>query len=351
MIATITHTLDWITAVRNKLGRKVDPKMIEKVINALVLLERLRTNEIDLIFKGGTSLLLTSKSPKRFSIDIDIITKHNDLDIKRALNKIVGNGLFTRWEEDNDRKTAFEAPITHYKIYYKSKVDTNFGEEPILLDVLYSDNPYPKLIECAIEHEWLQNEGDPVLVKTPVYDCILGDKLTAFAPKTAGILYTKERPVEIIKQLYDISFLFDQIEDPILVKDSYRRIVIEELGYRKLPLSYKDVLDDTIEACLTIASRAENNPEFKHLRKGIINITNFIISRFKIEEAIIAAGKIAYLSLLLKREEVVVIQKFRSPEQIKELNISSQEYQWLNKLKKSNPEAFFYWEKAIGLKA
>lgn len=350
MIATRTYTLDWITALRSKLGRRVDPKMIEKVINALVLLEQLRTNEIDLIFKGGTSLLLTSKSPKRFSIDIDIITKHNDADIKEALDKIVGNGLFTRWEADNDRKTAFEAPVTHYKIYYRSKVDSNFGEEPVLLDVLHSDNPYPKLIECAIEHEWLQNEGEPVLVKTPVYDCILGDKLTAFAPKTTGILYTKERPVEIIKQLYDISFLFDQIEDMILVKDSYRRIVLEELGYRKLSLSYQDVLDDTIEACLTIAARAESNPEFKHLRKGIINITNFIISRFKIEEAIIAAGKIAYLSLLLKREEVVVIQKFQSPEQIRELNISNQEYQWLNKLKKSNPEAFFYWEKAIALK-
>jgi hypothetical protein len=351
MIANETYTIEWITVLRNKLGRKVDPKMIEKVINALVLLEQLRTNEIDLIFKGGTSLLLTSKTPKRFSIDIDIITKHNDVDIKVALDKIVGNGLFIRWEADNDRKTVKEAPVTHYKIYYKSKVDANFGEEPILLDVLHSDNPYPKTIEYPIEHDWLQNEGDPVRVKTPVYDCILGDKLTAFAPKTTGILYTKERPVEIIKQLYDISFLFDQIADMSLVKDSYCRIVLEELEYRKLPLSYQDVLDDTIEACLTIASRAENNPEFQHLRKGIINITNFIISRFKIEEAIVAAGKIAYLSLLLKREDVVEVQKFQSPEQIRELSISNLEYNWLNKLKKSNPEAFFYWEKAIALKA
>ncbi|MBK8786381.1 MAG: nucleotidyl transferase AbiEii/AbiGii toxin family protein [Chitinophagaceae bacterium] len=69
MIKPSTYTFEWITGLRVKLGKKVDPKMIEKVINALVLLEQLRLNKLDLIFKGGTSLLLTAKSPKRFSID------------------------------------------------------------------------------------------------------------------------------------------------------------------------------------------------------------------------------------------------------------------------------------------
>ncbi len=351
MIIAKTYSIDWITALRIKLGRKVDPKMIEKVINALVLLEQLRMNEIDLIFKGGTCLLLTTKTPKRFSIDIDIVTEHSENEIKKALDKIVGNELFTRWEPDNDRKTALEAPVTHFKIYYKSKIDSNFGEEPVLLDVLHTKNPYPQLKNYPIEHEWLHTEGEPVLVKVPVYDCILGDKLTAFAPKTTGILYNKERPVEIIKQLYDLNFLFDQIEHISLISQCYKLVVVEELAYRKLTLTHQEVLDDTIEACLVIASRQESNPEFKQLHKGIQNITNFIISRFKIEEAVIAAGKIAYLSLLLKKGDNVSVQKFQSPDQITELSIATKEYLWLNKLKKSSPEAFFYWEKAIALKA
>lgn len=350
MIKPSTYTLEWITSLRTKLGKKVDTKMIEKVINALVLLEQLRINNLDLIFKGGTSLLLTAKSPKRFSIDIDIITNHTEKEITTVLDKIIGNGLFTRWESDNDRKTAMEAPVTHYKLYYESKIDTNYGEEPILLDVLHTLNPYPKVIDYPIEHEWLESEGEITLVKIPVYDCILGDKLTAFAPKTTGILYSKERPVEIIKQLYDLSFLFDQIESLPLLKESYLHVVAEELRFRKISLSHQEVLDDTIEACLVIANRKPNDEEFKHLHRGIINITNFIIDRFKIEEAIVAAGKIAYLCLILKSEEEIVIEKFKSPDQIRELTITNPEFNWLNKLKKSNPEAFFYWEKAIALK-
>lgn len=349
MIAPSTYTLEWIMALRSKLGKKVDPKMIEKVINALVLLEQLRIHGLELIFKGGTSLLLTAKSPKRFSIDIDIITEHTEKEIKTVLDKIVGDGLFLRWEADNNRKTAIEAPVTHYKLYYKSKVDTKHVEEPILLDVLHTPNPYPKVIDHPVEHDWLQCDGEPILVKVPVYDCILGDKLTAFAPKTTGILYTKERPVEVIKQLYDLSYLFDKIESLALVKESYQHVVVEELGFRKLTISYAEVLDDTIEACIVIAQRKECE-EFNHLHRGITNITNFIIDRFKIEEAIAAAGKIAYLCLLLKNEAAADVEHFRSPEQIKDASIVNQDFNWLNKLKKSNPEAFFYWEKAIALK-
>jgi hypothetical protein len=325
--------------------------MIEKVIYALALLEQLRINGINLIFKGGTCLLLTAKNPKRFSIDIDIITKHKEEDLTKALDQIVQNGLFTNWQSDNDRKTALDAPIAHYKVYYTSKVDNNFGEEPILLDVLYSDNPYPKTSEHPIQHDWIQNDGEAIIVQVPHCDCIIGDKLTAFAPKTTGILYSKGRPVEIIKQLHDLGHLFDDITDLHLVKASYRNIVVEELGYRKLDMSESEVLDDTIDACIVLAKREVANEEFNHLMKGVTNITNFIINRFKIEEAITAAGKVAYLCMLLKNPDSSELpEKFKSPEQIKTLTISHQDFLWLNKLKKINPEAFFYWEKAIALK-
>jgi hypothetical protein len=351
MITVETYSVDWIQDLRNKLGKKIDPKMIEKVIYALSLLEQLKAENLNLIFKGGTCLLLTSPTPTRFSIDIDIITEQSETDITAALEKIVAKGDFMRWESDNDRKNAPEAPVSHYKVYYTSKIDNSFGDEPILLDVLHAENPYPKTVNYPIEHNWLKNEGESIMVEIPTYDSILGDKLTAFAPKTTGILYTKGRPVEIIKQLYDLGFLFDQITDMPLIKASYQKVVKEELLYRKLNLTFEQVLDDTIEACLKLAARNAADEDYKHLLKGITNITNFIINRFKIEEAITAAGKIAYLSLLLKREQPTQPEKFTSPEQVKDVTIVNPEYIWLNKLKKSNPEAFFYWEKAIVLKA
>ncbi len=45
---------------------------------------------------------------------------------------------------------------------------------------------------------------------------MLGDKLTAFAPNTIGILYKRpnqffSKHVEIIKQLYDVAKLYDKM--------------------------------------------------------------------------------------------------------------------------------------------
>ena len=154
-------------------------------------------------------------------------------------------------------------------------------------------------------------DGEEIKVRVPVHESILGDKLTAFAPKTTGILYSKNRPVEIVKQLYDIGFLYDLSEDLALIKKSYLKVVADEIGYRKLEISYQEVLKDTHEACLTLALRGDDNPEFIHLQTGITNITNFIIDRFKIEEAITAAAKVAHLCSLLRRTSSVRPRRIR----------------------------------------
>ena len=39
MINKETHTIDWILNLKNKLGKHIDAKLIEKVIWALTLLE------------------------------------------------------------------------------------------------------------------------------------------------------------------------------------------------------------------------------------------------------------------------------------------------------------------------
>ena len=209
MINKETHTIEWLTSLKDKLGRRVDPKLIEKVIWALTLLEQLKINGLNFTFKGGTELLLATEKPKRFSIDIDIITEHTEKEITAVLQKIVDEQIFLDWEDDNNRKHTPDAPIGYFKTYYKSVVDGNI--EPILLDLLYTPNPYPQIQELPIKHNWISTSGEENIITMPTFDAILGDKLTAFAPKTTGILYSKNRPVEIIKQLYDIAFLFDNI--------------------------------------------------------------------------------------------------------------------------------------------
>jgi hypothetical protein len=215
-----------------------------------------------------------------------------------------------------------------------------------LLDLLYTPNPYPETQEVPINHPWLITSGDEVTITMPSFDAILGDKLTAFAPKTTGILYSKNRPAEIIKQLYDIAFLFDNITDLIVVKMSYNKVVQEEIGFRKLDITAKKVLEDTWQACYTLAERNEKSEDFKQLQKGIVNFTNFPIEQFRIDQAITAAAKVAYLTQLLQNEEEVIIVRFTNPLEIKEWSIEDPQYNKLNKLKKNNPEAFYYWYKA-----
>lgn len=347
MINNETHTTNWILNLKRKLGKHSDAKLIEKVIWALTLLEQLQVNGLKFIFKGGTALVLATEKPKRFSIDIDIITEHSEKEITAVLQKIVDDKIFLSWEDDNNRKHTPDAPIGHFKAYYKSVVDDNI--EPILLDLLYTPNPYPETQEVPIKHPWLITSGDEVTITMPTFDAILGDKLTAFAPKTTGILYSKNRPAEIIKQLYDIAFLFDNMTDLTVVKNSYNKVVQEEIGFRKLDITAKEVLEDTWQACYTLAERNEKSEEFKQLQKGITNFTNFPIEQFRIDQAITAAAKVAYLTQLLQNEEEVKIVRFTNPLEIKEWSFEHPQYNKLNKLKKNNPEAFYYWYKALQL--
>ena len=343
MIDPQSNQLAWISDLRNKLGNRIDPKLIEKVIWALTLLEQLTLNGLSFTFKGGTALLLATKEPKRFSIDIDIITENKESEILQILEKLVRDQIFISTENDSDRKHTPDAPLGHYKVYYKSQVDGHI--EPILLDTLYTPNPYPEVRQIPIAHPWILNRGEATMVQVPTYESILGDKLTAFAPNTTGIIYTKNRPVEIIKQLFDIEFLFDNIQKISEVKASYLKVVKEEIGFRNLKIEATEVLEDTLNTCYKLAERNAKDVEFEQLQKGIKNFTNFTIQRFGIEESITAAAKTAYLTQLLQTEKP--IERYTTPQEIKDWTITNPKYAKLQKLKKNNPEAYYYWHQAL----
>ena len=82
-------------------------------------------------------------------------------------------------------------------------------------------------------------------MSVPSINCILGDKLTAYAPNTTGIPYGVGKDLEIIKQLFDVSKLFDLYDNINIVRDTFKIIAEKELAYRGLEsLSIDDVLDD-----------------------------------------------------------------------------------------------------------
>jgi len=340
----------WIQQVSKTVGKHGDPMLVEKIMYAFALLEQLKLSGLDMIFKGGTCLFLMSYPPSRFSIDVDIIVPGSPEDMPPHFDKIIKSGLFLNWHEDNVRKSATEAPIGHYKFYYKSITGSHFGDEPILLDVLFSSKSgYKRTFTIPVRHNWLLTDEPYELITVPSFESVLGDKLTAFAPNTTGILYSKNRPVEIIKQLFDIEYLFDKVEDIQEVKESFIECGAEEIAYRNLTISYEDVLQDAFETALLLTKRDFTSENFKFLQKGISNIVNFIITPFKIEDAIICASKVAYLTQAIKQGTISEIPRFKTPNDLAALTIAQNEYTKLNRLKNTLPEAFIYWYNAINL--
>ncbi|MES2397631.1 MAG: nucleotidyl transferase AbiEii/AbiGii toxin family protein [Bacteroidota bacterium] len=343
MIHKESHTIEWISQVA-KANRNADKILIEKVVKALSLLEQLKVHELDFIFKGGTALMLLLPTPKRLSIDIDIILPKKTKDIDALFNNIIEGSEFTRYEL-NERKSTSKIDKEHYKFYYKPVTSTRATEEYILLDILYETNPYGTSVkENSVNSSFLKVTGKYTKVAMPTYEAILGDKLTAFAPNTTGVQYGREKEIEIIKQLYDIGHLFDVMEDLPSVKEVFDRIAKRELQYRESKVTAKEVLEDIYETSLCISTRGmDGKGNFEELQTGVQNIVNYIFSEsFFIDKAITHASKAAYLSALISTNAKKVM-RYDDISDIAGLLIDQPFSTKLNKLRKSNAEAFFYW--------
>ena len=353
---------EWLDQL-SKQHRNADKILAEKVIRAFLLLEGLAKRELSFVFKGGTALMLHFNSTKRLSIDIDIIlSNHSDSyrnkDLDSVLDNIIKEQGFLR-KELQHRSSTSNSPTSriqtgikkeHYKFFYTPLHKTNKVEEYVLLDILFEKVNYSNLISLPVKSDFVPQSGKPVNVKVPSLEDILGDKLTAFAPNTTGIPYFKKddsMSMEIIKQLYDIGNMFDKVEDLDTIKTTFFRFAKTEIEYRNSEeMSENDVLQDIYETALCIVSRGSNGKgNFKELQNGIVRISRFIFSEsYHIEKAIVHASKAAYLSTLIQHN-ANSIAEFKNPLQLKDWKIDIPLNNKLNKLKKSNPEAFFYWYK------
>lgn len=253
------------------------------------------------------------------------------------------------------RSTTSKIKKEHYKFFYTPLHKTNKDEEYVLLDILFEEVNYKNLISLPIQSDFVPIIDKPLSVNVPSLEDILGDKLTAFAPNTTGIPYFKKNDsmsMEIIKQLYDIGNLFDTVTDLDTIKTTFYRFAKTEIDYRNSEeINENDVLEDIYQTALCIVSRGtDGKGDFMELQNGIGRISRFIFSEsYHIEKAIAHASKAAYLSTLI-HFNAKTIAKFENPLQLKDWQIDEPLNNKLNKLKKSNPEAFFYWYKIYELK-
>jgi predicted nucleotidyltransferase component of viral defense system len=352
MISKNSLHIDWITKVSSE-NRKADKILVEKVIRALMLLEGLVKQNLGFVFKGGTALMLILHSSKRLSIDIDIIIEKEPKNLEDIFKALLEEQGFTRVELQ-ERKSSSSIHKAHYKFFYQPAHKTQATEESILLDILFEKVGYIKINEVSINSKFVIPEGEPIQVRVPSVEDILGDKLTAYAPNSTGIPYFKgetSMSMEIMKQLYDVGNLVDIAEDGALVKKAFENFASTELKYRnQSKLTVGDVLDDIYQTSLCLVSRgADGKGDFDHLQTGIQRVSRFIFSEsFHIDRAISFASKAAYVSALIKSNKAE-IEKFKNPAIMKDWTIGEPFWPRLNRLKKSNPEAFFYWYKIFEL--
>ncbi len=347
MIHPDSRTMEWIDSV-SAAHPSLDKTLIEKTIRAFSLLESLALSGCPFIFKGGTACMLHLGSSRRLSIDIDIICPPGT-DISQYVRKFSGEYGFTDIQLV-ERLSSHNVPKSHAKCFYKVSYVTNKAEEAILLDVLFEELHYGRVVQLPIASSFLKMYGESIMVNVPSAEDILGDKLTAFAPHTSGIPFFKKGrncSLEIIKQMFDIAALFDVCNDFKLTHDAFRKFGMTELGYRGMEnAETDDILKDILQTALCISLRGfENEEEFQLLQGGIKRIGGLIFSeRYHLDPAIRDSAKAAYVAVLIMTHSTEVHRYEEYPiEEWQNAAIGQILTNKLNKLKKTNQEAFFYW--------
>jgi predicted nucleotidyltransferase component of viral defense system len=353
MIDQHCFTKEWLETVKQDHPNwSINPPLLEKMLYALSLVELLAHHKLHFIFKGGTSLVLVLDMPKRFSIDIDIMTQSSRAEIETVLDKICAENHFSHWVLDAPRSYNQTIPKAHYELHFEALYNRNAY---ILLDILFEENPYPVTHAHPINLSWLKVVEPFIPIQLPSVEAITGDKLTAFAPQTIGILYSFltnkniDKATEIIKQLFDIGQLFDKIQDFETLATAFRAIAEKECAYRNAMngKTIDAVFDDILSTCLMIAQFDDTNksPEMEEIRRGINSFKNWSLAPFRKDQVQEAVGKVAYLILKIKKRD-------NTPPSVFDLNFNKSDYlipndspyNYLNKKLKNLPNgALFYW--------
>jgi hypothetical protein len=343
-------TREWILAQATRLA-PVDPTQLEKCILAFELLGRLVDAGVPLIFKGGTAVLLRLGDIRRLSVDVDISLKWPKKKLEAKLADIGRRAPFVTCEEKIRRAPPLPRK-RHYYFAYRSAISGK--DDNVILDVLEEGNLYPRVDALPVQMPFIIPDH-PIKVPVPAIECLLGDKLTAFAPMTVGMPYDEKSPVDLIKQLFDIGQLFDVAKDIPLILETYDKVFTAENSYRKNKHTKDKALDDSYATALTLSSiDITKKIDAEHatiLQVGVKNIAPLLVTRsFTLPEAKAAAAKVALLTRILRhgrRDTRLQDLRFNPAKRTAMAAVTIERpLEFLTKLRGTNDEAFHYWLKA-----
>ena len=315
-----------------------DPVLLERAVYAFGLLEALAKVGMPFIFKGGTCLMLLMEHPRRLSTDIDIIAEPGT-DLDKYLDRASEIFPFKAVEEQK-RIGKNNVEKRHFKFAYDSPI--NNKPFYILLDVLFEHNLYSELVQKEIRNDLLLTEPEYQPVSLPSANCILADKLTAFAPHTTGVPLNCGKDMEVMKQFYDVSSLLEIFTDYRQIEPTYEKIARAEIAYRGIERGIEDCLWDTFEAALCIASRGKvNKEEYPIYVKGIWEMKNHIYAEnYTPEIAAGRAAKVMYMAACLLSDTEYL--RVNDEAEFLDMKIEQEKLAPLRYMRKVNPEAYAY---------
>ena len=211
-----------------------------------------------------------------------------------------------------------------------------------LLDIVFAPLPYAKTIEKEIENDLIITTGDNLKVEIPTLDCILGDKLTAFAPHTTGILLGSGKDLEIAKQMFDVATLFDYLNDYDLFAETYANSTKEETAFRGENWSQADILQDTVRACISIISKGKtDSADYAEYLRGIKSLRNHVLAKdYNTDYATWKACKVLYLTSCLLSGNPPT--KINNSKEYLTARLHGEKYKGLSYVRKQNSEAYAY---------
>lgn len=340
-----------LESLRKKLGFK-DPGIFEKCVYAFNLLSDVLRACPDLVFKGGTSILLHVFPPVRLSIDIDILLPLKERNgLLQELERVAKD---SEWFEgvEEDHRVGKKIPKAHFKFPFTSQFSK--VQQYVLLDVVFTATPYGKLLRKDIAANPMAFAGAKGIVNVPSVEGLFGDKLTAISPKTVGIPLSQDRVMEFIKQIIDLGELFKVIQDVEELKLAFLNTLSIENGFRGNDYTSEDVFNDIIEIAFKYSQsllRGSNNTfkEINLLNGGNAKVANHLRGKMRSEDIKIALARIVYvISQLRSTDEGSLVKKINM-DMVKG-RVFPEQFKILGRLKKSVPEAYFYWVLGVGVK-
>lgn len=367
MFSPQVYSQAWADEERRKLGN-CDPGLLEKCAHALTLLGHLAESGLPFLFKGGTSILLLVPTIRRLSIDIDIVSPATNEELDRVVARIGQTAPFTGWAEDIRGTATGREPLPHrrhFQFFFPSERGRN-GQAHILLDVVQEEHCPHDTVQRPIRTGFLVPDRE-IMVTLPTIESLLGDKLTAFAPTTTGVRLRKQggevgAVMQVAKQLFDVGVLFDHATDFAGVARAYDGVQAQESSYRENLHSRDASLADTLNACLGVTGAsmkaAPTTPfpdtplileGFRRLKMG--HLTQRLDDENALRRIAARAGVLATHLRSGRQFDFATARYIESEAQVAALRAASlagTEHAWLDRIKKTNAEAYHYWH--LGLR-